>query len=727
MENEKSRSLDKNHSARFLDGLNPEQRRAVLTTQGPVLILAGAGSGKTRVLTHRIAYLIYEKKISAENILAVTFTNKAANEMRERVEKLLQNQIHLPYLGTFHSICAKILRREIHHLNIDNNFSIFDQDNQKRAIKNLLLEQGFDPKQYSPETISVLISSAKNELINPDEYLNYIENQLQEITAQIYPAYQKYLYENSVLDFDDLLCKIVELFEKKPEILQKYQRQFQYILIDEYQDTNKAQYKIVNLLAQKNHNLCVVGDDWQAIYSWRGADFRNILDFEKEYPEATIIKLEQNYRSTKNILEAAQKIIEKNQQRSEKKLYTRNPEGEKIHLYVAQNEKEEAEFVLNQILDQIQLNSHIHLNDFAIFYRTNAQSRVLEEIFLNYGITYQIIGGVRFYERAEVKDILAYLCLIQNPLEKISLERIINLPPRGIGKNSQKIILQNWQKIWSNNYADLELNDNQLSSLENFLRIMSRLQKFAKENSISEIIEEILKITGYKDYLLQKYPGKTEAGISEGETRLENIQELKSVAWNFSGENHEKDLINFLEEVALMSEIDDWKDKKNAVTLMTLHNAKGLEFPIVFIVGMEENLFPHSRSMLEPAEIEEERRLCYVGMTRAKQKLYCVYSQSRMLFGNIQTNLPSRFLSEIPEEYFKENNYTNLSISKLGQKVNSFDSNFGKFNPGEKVWHEEFGEGTIVSCNLDTLTIVFPGKGIKHLDPDIALIKRINN
>lgn len=715
--------MSKQNNKDSLSGLNSEQKKAVLHTKGPVLILAGAGSGKTKVLTHRIAYLIRNKKILANNILAVTFTNKAAGEMRDRVQILLQDQSKLPFLGTFHSICAKILRTQIHCLGFKPNFLIFDAYDQKKLVREILQDMEFDPKHYPPETILSTISGAKSELINPIEYIDYANTGFQEIVSKIYPEYQKRLKDNNALDFDDLLVKIVQLFKQEPKILQKYQKQFEYILIDEYQDTNKTQYQIVEMLARAHKNLCVVGDDWQAIYSWRGADFRNILDFKKDYPEAMIIKLEKNYRSTKNILEAAQEVIQNNQQRSDKQLYTDNPDGDRIKLYEAYGEKDEAEYILNRILDHISQDKSLKLNDFAIFYRTNAQSRNLEEAFLRSGVNYQIIGGTRFYERAEVKDILAYLRLIQNPLEKVSLKRVINLPTRGLGEKSQNYIFSNWNSLYSDNVESLELSSNQKAGLDSFVQILKRLHIYSENHSISELIDEIIKITGYRDYLLTKFPNLTSSGISEGEMRLENIQELKSVAWNFNSDNFKQDLVNFLEEAALMSDIDTWEDQKNAVTFMTLHNAKGLEFPIVFIAGMEENLFPHSRSLLEPAELEEERRLCYVGMTRAKQKLYCIYSQSRMIFGGVQSNPPSRFLSEIPEKYFEEK----IDLTKQNRIYNSnYPPKNKNFNNGQKIWHDEYGEGTIVSINSDTLTVVFPGIGIKKLDREFAPIKKIS-
>ncbi len=623
----------------ILEGLNEQQEEAVLTTEGPVLILAGAGSGKTKALTHRIAYLIEEKKVSPHNILAVTFTNKAAGEMVSRVASLLGNskseilnpkqitnpniQISkLPWMGTFHSICAKILRREIQNLGYTRSFTIYDSDESLSAVKHAMDYLDIDKKQYNPKTIRNFISGAKNEMISAREYLKYGRGYFGEVVQKVYEQYQKELKNANALDFDDLLIKTVELFDPPAggfsDILARYQDLFRYILIDEYQDTNHAQYRLVQLLAQKYKNLFVIGDDAQAIYGFRGANFKNILDFEKDYPEAKVIKMEQNYRSTQNIIKAAQKVIEKNMLRSEKELWTENPEGAPATISETRNELEEIEFVRLEIEA---LKNFYSLNDFVVLYRTNAQSRVLEEVFLQHRIPYRLIGALRFYERREIKDVLAYLKLIINPTDKVSLKRIINTPPRGIGAKSQN--------------ADLKSqNDN--PKIIKFLELINYFREQSAKLQLDELIDLIVRETGYKNYILD--------GTEEGEMRFENINELKSVA------QKAQSLEEFLENVALVADIDSYDKSAEAVTFMTLHNAKGLEFPVVFMIGLEEGLFPHSNSMLDPSELEEERRLCYVGMTRARERLYLTYTQSRLLYGGLQMNAPSRFLSEIPED-----------------------------------------------------------------------------
>lgn len=615
----------------ILENLNPMQKEAVLTTEGPVLILAGAGSGKTKALTHRIAYLIKEKKIHPQNILAVTFTNKAAGNMTERINSLLTvhgspstenvgerlsvNGKLLPWMGTFHSICAKILRREIHHLGYTRSFTIYDEDESLVAIKQAMDDLGIDKKNFNPKTIKHYISGAKNELLSPTDYKKFAQGYFGEIIIKVYSEYQKILKSANALDFDDLLVKTVELYLKFPEILAHYQNLFQYILIDEYQDTNFVQYKLVNLLSAKHKNICVVGDDFQSIYGFRGANFRNILDFEKDYPNAKVIKMEQNYRSTKTIIEAAQKVVEKNVLRSDKTLWTENETGLPIMIYEAFNELDEVEFVKNEINA---LKNFQSLNDFVVLYRTNAQSRILEEIFLQNGIPYRLIGALRFYERKEVKDILAYLKLIINPNDRVALKRIINVPTRGIGEKTFKEM------------------DYKNPKIEKFMEMMENMRERSKVLSTDQLIDEITIMSGYKRFILD--------GTEEGENRWENIEELKSVAIK-----HET-LEDFLETVALIADIDNLDASSEAVTFMTMHNAKGLEFPIVFIVGLEEGLFPHANCLADPSELEEERRLCYVGMTRAKERLYMSNAQSRMIFGSISANPPSRFLREIPEE-----------------------------------------------------------------------------
>lgn len=604
----------------ILESLNEAQRDAVTTTNGPVLILAGAGSGKTKALTHRIAYLIEEKKVHPQNILAVTFTNKAAQEMIDRIGNILTTNdqrlmTKLPWMGTFHAICAKILRREAPNLGYARSFTIYDEEESLTAIKLAMDALEIDKKQYNPKTIKNFISGAKNELIGPRAYQKYAHGYFGEVVQHVYEEYQKNLKSANAMDFDDLLMLMVELLEKFPEVLKRYQDLFRFILIDEYQDTNQAQYRLVHLLAKKHQNICVVGDDFQAIYGFRGANFRNILNFEKDYPNAKIIKMEQNYRSTKNIINAAQRVIEKNMLRSEKKLWTDNEQGLPATIYEAANEIDEADFIKSEINA---LSSFFGLNEFAVLYRTNAQSRILEEVFLQHKMPYRLIGALRFYERREVKDILAYLKIIHNKNDKVSIKRVINVPPRGIGEKT---------------YKEMDLEN---PKIKNFFTLLESFRANMNKISLMDLIDDITRQAGYKNYILD--------GTEEGEMRWENIEELKSVAQK--AENLEE----FLETVALASDLDKLDRSAEAVTMMTLHNAKGLEFPVIFMVGMEEGLFPHVNSMMEPVDMEEERRLCYVGMTRAMKRLYLCFAQTRMLYGTIQANPPSRFLSEIPEE-----------------------------------------------------------------------------
>jgi DNA helicase-2/ATP-dependent DNA helicase PcrA len=744
----------------FLSELNDKQKEVVLATEGPVLVLAGAGSGKTRALTFRLAYLVREKQVSPWNILAVTFTNKAANEMKARVAALLTGQgrmmqgerrdieINLPWLGTFHSICAKILRKEIGRIGYKQSFAIYDEDDQISVVKMAMKELGIDVKQYAPSMMLAMISAAKNELITPDDYDARSSSYFEELVGKVYRLYQHKLKENHALDFDDLIMKTVELFESNPDVLARYQKAFKYILIDEYQDTNHAQYRLVEMLADKYKNICVVGDPDQAIYMWRGADIRNILDFEKKYKGCKVIKMEQNYRSTKNIIKAAQSVIKHNIQRKEKELWTENEEGLPIEIYEAFNEREEAEFVVREIERLISSSARrsVSLNDFVVLYRTNAQSRVLEEICLHYGMPYRIVGGVRFYERREIKDVLAYLRILRNPSDWLSLKRIINIPSRGISEKTVQVLEKNKipatlvldQSFWENQHLALgrQLNPRAIEALKNFAILYEEMLKKSRNLNIIELIEYILDKTGYKEWQLQDK--------LEGEERLENIHELVSLAGSFADQSPETGLDNFLAEVALMTDLDREADRearegKPALTLMTMHNAKGLEFPVVFMIGMEEGLFPHSRSLMDQSEMEEERRLCYVGMTRAKKRLYLVYAQSRLLYGGISANEPSRFLLDIPEELVnKKLPATRIfaneaNDSKNGSILNDEDfscrlkTKSDNFSPGDKVRHNKFGEGIIVSIKDLIATVAFVGKGVKKLDLSIAPLKKVKN
>lgn len=588
----------------LLNDLNKDQIAAVKHTDGPVLILAGAGSGKTRVLTYRVAYLISEKHIDPQNILMVTFTNKAANEMKERIRNLVSDH-GLPFAGTFHSLCVRILRVDGVHVKIPPNFAIYDADDQVDAIKEVMKKLDISAKQYHPNAVLATISQAKNELITALEYPTYARGNFQETVARAYLGYQRLLLENEALDFDDLLLKTVELFRNHPEVAGKYQERFQYVLVDEYQDTNKAQYELTKSLAKRWHNITVVGDASQSIYRWRGADFRNIINFKSDFPDVAVFHLEQNYRSTQTILDAAYSVISKNTSHPILKLWTEKNGGERITLYEARNEQDEATYIIQTILQ-----SGRPFSDFAVLYRTNAQSRVLEEAFLHAGIPYVLVGGTRFYERKEIKDVLAYLRILANPKDMVSYHRAEKL-----GKGRMEKFLE---------YADTRQKDNQLIAATTL-----------------ELLDSILDVTKYTDLY--------DANSEEENYRLENIKELRSVATQFP------DLSAFLENVALVEQeytpqhMKDLEAKRKAVTLMTLHAAKGLEFPYVAIVGMEEGIFPHSRSLMEKDELEEERRLCYVGITRAKEKLYLTYANRRLFFGTRTQNMISRFISDIPE------------------------------------------------------------------------------
>ncbi len=604
--------------------LNPQQIKAVKHFTGPALVVAGPGSGKTRVLTHRVAHLIKEHQVSADKILCVTFTNKASTEMKTRVDKLLDASESLYWCGTFHAICVRLLKKDGRENGVAPNFLIYDTDDSETIIKNVIKELGLDPKHTNPKAVFSTISSAKNELITSSQYHGYARGIFQKTVAQIYPKYQAILKNNNALDFDDLLFETVNLLKASPQIIEKYQKQFEFILVDEYQDTNKAQYQITKLLSQKHGNLYVVGDMSQAIYSFRGADYRNILNFKTDYPNAQVYNLEQNYRSTQNILDTAKHIIKNNTLHISLNLWTERGLGDSPFYYTAESEKDEAKYVCEEIK-----KSGRPYKDFAVLYRTNAQSRTLEESLIRNNIPYRIYGGLKFYARKEIKDIVAYLRVVRNPKDSVSWERIINIPPKGIGDKSKEALkLNGW------NLQEIVAKTN--------LPFEDWIDK-AQERSTLEIMDEIIKVTGYVEYLND--------GSDEALSRIENIKELRSVASEFV------DLEEFLDNVALI-ESSDKPQRKNRpeqdfVSLMTIHSAKGLEFPVVFLVGMEEGLFPHSQSLGELAELEEERRLCYVAVTRAMEKLYFSNAGLRMYFGNIQSNPPSRFLSEIPKEMLK--------------------------------------------------------------------------
>lgn len=618
--------------------LNPQQLKAVKHFNGPALVVAGPGSGKTRVLTHRVANLISNHGISPDRILCVTFTNKASSEMKSRVDKLLSAKDSLYWCGTFHSICVRILKKDGKHNGIAPNFLIYDTDDSESIVKSIVKELGLDPKKTNPRAVFDTISSAKNELISHQQYHAYARGIFQKTVAQIYPRYQKMLANNNALDFDDLLFEVVNLFRASPEIRNKYQKQFEFIMVDEYQDTNKAQYQITKLLSQKSHNLYVVGDMSQAIYSFRGADYRNILNFQKDYPDAQLYNLEQNYRSTQNILDIAKFIIKNNTSHISLNLWTQKGSGDTPFYYTAESEKDEAKFICDEVL-----KTGRPFKDFAVLYRTNAQSRSMEESLIRNNIPYRIYGGLKFYARKEIKDIIAYLRVVHNPKDSVSWERIVNVPPKGIGDKSKEALKNSgWDLAEIVAKTKLPFDD--------------WIEK-SPERSTLEIMDEIIKVATYLEYLND--------GSDEAISRIENIKELRSVASEFIN------LEEFLENVALI-ESSDKPNRKNRpeqdfVSLMTIHSAKGLEFPVVFLVGMEEGLFPHSQSLGEMAELEEERRLCYVAVTRAMEKLYFSNAGLRMYFGNIQANPPSRFLNEIPKEMLKV-----VKNKKLGKEIDDF-------------------------------------------------------
>ena len=711
----------------LLTGLNPEQRRAVETTEGPLLIQAGAGSGKTKTLTHRIAYLIATNRATPFNILAVTFTNKAAKEMRERVAVLLgeraDNRGFMPYMGTFHGMCVRLLRQDGESIGVPRSFVIFDESDRQAAVKQVSKQLRIDEKAFPARLLSGLISSAKNDMLQPEEYRNLANSPAQKTAASIYPHYEKALKEASALDFDDLINKTVQMLKTKPEIRKKWQQQFRYIMIDEYQDTNTAQYQLVNLLTNKEtQNITVVGDDWQSIYSWRGADFRNILKFEKDFKNCTIIKLEQNYRSTSHILNAAQAVIAKNLQRSDKKLWTEAGDGLPVQLLQVANERAEGETIIRRIRQGVD-GGRYHLKDFAVLYRTNAQSRSIEEAFVHYGIAYRVVGGVRFYDRKEIKDILAYLRVIFQPEDRVSFERIVNVPTRGIGGTSVQNFFT-WQtKMQLSLQSALEqvsdcaeLTPKAKAAFADVSDILSALREASETASVTGLIDSLLRRIDYLNFLSD--------GTIQGEARQENVKELLSVSEEYQDEG----LDGFLEEVALVSDLDSADFDGDAVTLMTLHAAKGLEFPVVFITGLEESIFPHSRALYDQSEMEEERRLCYVGMTRARQELYMTYAASRLLYGGMQHNPPSRFLSEIGGESQTVGGMGN-ELLLSGTPADTLPSNephvVMELYEGNTVEHNVFGVGTVMEIEGDTAVIYFKGKGTRKLNTSFATLKKL--
>ncbi|GAX08779.1 ATP-dependent DNA helicase PcrA [Secundilactobacillus silagincola] len=743
----------------LLAKLNKEQREAVEHTEGPLLIMAGAGSGKTRVLTHRIAYLI-EKGVMPWHVLAITFTNKAAREMRERIVKLLGPEGNDVWASTFHALCVRILRRHADKLGYNRAFSIADTGDQRTLMKRVLADMNVDTKQFDPRAILGKISNAKNELKTPKQLAQEAGNRMDEVTARAYDAYQNGLQRNQAMDFDDLIMLTIQLFNENKDVLAEYQKKFQYIHVDEYQDTNDAQYTLVNMLAREHHNLCVVGDSDQSIYGWRGANIENIMNFEKDYPDAHVTMLEQNYRSTKTILDAANQVIKNNGYRKDKNLWTENEQGEKIHYYRGQSENDEARYVVSQIQDLMR-EQHYQYGDFAVLYRTNAQSRVMEETLVKANVPYTIVGGHKFYDRKEIKDMLAYLTLVANGADTLSLERVINEPKRGIGTGSlTKLRAFAQDNGWSELEAAMNVDvANGISSrargaIGGFATTIQKLQAIVKDSTVTELTEQILDTTGYKAAL--------QASRSlESETRLENIQEFLSVTQKFD-ESYDADesdsgdrIVDFLAELALVSDQDDVDEEPAQVTLMTLHAAKGLEFPVVFLIGMEDGIFPLSRAMEDHDQLEEERRLAYVGITRAKQRLFITNAFSRMLYGRPQRNPQSRFIEEIEPDLLQMDNRTTPGETGATSLRTPFDRRTASatattyhqkrsssvtvnngtgadkqaWRTGDKVTHKKWGTGTVVKINGTgedmELDIAFPQEGVKRLLAAFAPITKV--
>ncbi|HEY96423.1 MAG TPA: UvrD-helicase domain-containing protein [Dehalococcoidia bacterium] len=698
----------------ILANLNPAQREAAEAISGPVLILAGPGSGKTRVITHRVAYLIKTCGVSPRSIMAVTFTNKAAREMEERLINLVSGSVQDLTLGTFHAICVRILRTSGTVANIDPQFVIYDREDQISVVKRSIQEADFDPKQYAPGAIIAAISSAKSRMLSPVEFVKTERNYFDEVVSRVYENYQRILEESNALDFDDLLMKTVLLFRDYPDILARYQSRYVHLMVDEFQDTNLVQYELIKQIGGKYRNICVVGDPDQSIYSWRFADVRNILNFEKDYPDVRVVLLEENYRSTKTILETASCIISANQQRKPVNLWTQNDEGTSTVVVETYTEQEEAQFVVSEIERLVEQGEHT-LGEYAVMYRTNAQSRVLEEAFVRYGMPYKLVAGTRFYERREVKDIIAYLRLIQNPHDSVSLMRVINVPQRGIGQQTQ-LKLAAWAKSMgvSQFEALTRMNGESIDNLKSpfnshisrvlkvFSELMEELISRSKELKLTELFDLVVERSGYKEYILNEVSG-------DGQERWENILELRSVAQKDYGDlSPQECLAAFLEEVTLVSDVDGLDESFSAVTLITLHQAKGLEFPVVFIAGMEDGLLPHFRTFDDPMQMEEERRLCYVGVTRAKQHVYLVRAFRRSLMGRSQVSEPSRFLNDIPKHLISTGDWKDGSENAVFPSIQTWNKPAATSTPtavvseyqaGDHVYHAQFGQGVVVSCH----------------------------
>lgn len=729
----------------LIQGLNPQQKEAVLHTEGPLLVLAGAGSGKTRVLTHRIAYLIEEKGVSPYNILAITFTNKAAREMKERIENIVGPRALDIWTGTFHSCCVRILRKEIERIGFDRSFVIYDTADQETLMKDCLNQLQYNEKLFPPKMVLAAISQAKNELINPEDYsLSAGSDFRLSKIAKLYSLYQKKLKANNALDFDDIIMHTVKIFSEYPEVLEYYQNKFRYIHVDEYQDTNTAQYMLVSMLADKYRNICVVGDDDQSIYGWRGANIRNILEFEKDFKGCRVIKLEQNYRSTANILNAANYVIKNNYGRKPKTLWTENTQGDKVQVFEASDEKEEAWYTANAIKREVSSGKRKY-GDFAVLYRINAQSRVFEDAFMKTGVPYRIVGGHKFYDRKEIKDVIAYLRVIQNPNDDISLKRIINVPKRGIGKatmdKAEQLAISHGVSLYSIlvNVESFPELSRAATKLNSFTDMLSRFRTMLSYMDLVEWIKMVTDESG----IIQELELE---GTVEAKTRIENIRELQSVAVDFVNNSEEENptLEEFLAHISLVADVDNLEEEPDRVVLLTMHSAKGLEFPVVFLAGMEEGLFPSSRSIGEESEMEEERRLCYVGITRAREKLYLTYAKARTLFGNTTFTRPSRFIDEIPPDLLdypdngsSADNYDfRPQVSGLDtwkQRTASYMQAKGiescNVEVGDRVIHKKFGEGTVIKKEPEgkdfKLEINFDSFGVKRLMASLANLKQL--
>lgn len=720
----------------ILAGLNNSQLRAVEVSEGPLLVLAGAGSGKTRVLTTKVTHLIKKHGVPAYKVLAITFTNKAAREMKERVAAIIPESVSDLWVCTFHKACMRILRRQASFIGYSQNFSVYDEEYQKAVIRECFKELNIDEERFAPKAVRSAISQAKNNLLGPEEYDEQANDYYTRVIASVYKLYQEKLVGNNALDFDDILVVTVRLFRDNPHVLRYYQNKFQYILVDEYQDTNHAQYSLVKMLAEAHRNLCVVGDPDQGIYSWRGADINNILNFEKDYPEAEVVILDQNYRSTQTILDAANHVIRNNPDRKEKKLWTAAGTGSPVIVYTGETERGEAEFVARMI-EKLHISNNRKYSDFAILYRTHAMSRAIEEVLVRKGLPYGIVGGLRFYDRKEIKDLMAYLRLVDNPNDAVSLSRVINVPRRGVGEASLKKILAFAEKHEITYHEAMAQASMILGLTAKVKEACGRLGRFLQcvtqrigEMTITELVMEILDQTGYWADL------EAEKTI-ESLARQENLKEFITVTGEFDNNAEEKTLTEFLGGLALVADLDSLDQDSDKIALMTLHTAKGLEFPVVFLIGMEEGVFPHSRSLDDPFEMYEERRLAYVGITRAEEILYLTRCWQRTLYGSTKLNKPSRFLGEVPDYLTNANDLNNPGINSKMQGMtagaqNQFcqeDRKITSFAVGDSVIHGKWGQGTVHSVRGNgqsaEITVAFPEIGMKTLLAKYAPLERI--